>query len=43
MRAAGNPYRIPSFLRRYDEFTGADLGFGSGLIRSADAERATPR
>jgi hypothetical protein len=30
MRAAGNPYRIPPFLSRYDEFTDADLGFGSG-------------
>jgi hypothetical protein len=30
MRAAGKPYRIRPFISRYDDFTDADLGFGSG-------------
>jgi hypothetical protein len=30
IRAAGKPYRIRPFVSRFDDFTDADLGFGSG-------------
>jgi hypothetical protein len=37
MRAAGKTYRIRPFVSRYDGFTDADLGFGSGSGSVADS------
>jgi hypothetical protein len=37
MWAAGKPYRVRPFVSRYDGFTDADLGFGSGSGSVADS------